>query len=95
MSGLTGAGIPELRAALAAEARKLANAAGPPVLTRARHRAAVAAALGCIERALEAPVAELRGEDLRLAVQALGRLTGAVHVEDVLDSVFRQFCIGK
>ncbi len=95
VSGLTGAGIPELRAALAAEARKLANAAGPPVLTRARHRAAVAAALGCIERALEAPVAELRGEDLRLAVQALGRLTGAVHVEDVLDSVFRQFCIGK
>lgn len=95
VSALTGAGMPALRAALAVAAKRLANAAGPPALTRARHRAAVGAALECIRRALLADVAELRGEDLRMAVQDLGRLTGAVHVEDVLDSVFRQFCIGK
>ena len=40
-------------------------------------------------------LAELRGEALRLAMQALGRLTGAIGVEDLLDTVFNQFCIGK
>lgn len=95
VSAHTGAGMQALRFALECEARRLASTAGPPVLTRARHRAAVASAFQCIDRAVLADVAELRGEDLRLAVQCLGRLTGAVHVEDVLDSVFRQFCIGK
>ena len=38
---------------------------------------------------------ELRAEDLRRSAQALGRLTGAVDVEDVLDQVFSRFCIGK
>ena len=38
---------------------------------------------------------ELRAEDLRRAAHALGRLTGAVDVEDVLDAVFSRFCIGK
>jgi tRNA modification GTPase len=45
--------------------------------------------------AIEAPLPELRGEDLRLALRAIGRVTGQVGVEDILDSVFRQFCIGK
>lgn len=34
-------------------------------------------------------------EDLRTATQALGRITGAVSVEDVLDRIFAEFCIGK
>jgi tRNA modification GTPase len=38
---------------------------------------------------------ELRSEDVRLALRAIGRITGTVGVEDILDSVFRQFCIGK
>lgn len=95
VSARTGEGIEALRGALAAAARRLANAAGPPSLTRARHRAAVGAALEYIDRSVHAGVPELRGEDLRMAMQQLGRLTGAVSVEDVLESVFRQFCIGK
>ena len=95
ISALTGAGVDRLREDLDSIARRLTNASGPPALTRARHRAAVGRALESIESARIAPLAELRGEDLRLAVQSLGRLTGAVGVEDVLDSVFRQFCIGK
>jgi tRNA modification GTPase len=39
--------------------------------------------------------AELRAEDLRRAAQALGRLVGAIAVEDVLAQVFGRFCIGK
>lgn len=46
-------------------------------------------------KAQEMEWAELRGEELRLAMQSLGRLTGAVGVEDLLDTIFGQFCIGK
>jgi tRNA modification GTPase len=38
---------------------------------------------------------ELAAEDLRAAAQALGRLLGRVDVEDILDVIFREFCIGK
>ncbi|HEX5316770.1 MAG TPA: hypothetical protein VFX22_08970, partial [Candidatus Kapabacteria bacterium] len=38
---------------------------------------------------------ELRAEDVRLASRALGRITGRVDVEDLLDVIFRDFCIGK
>ena len=95
ISALTGAGLDALRDRLDAAARALADASGPPALTRARHRAAVGTALERLESACHASLPELRGEDLRLAMRALGRLTGTVGVEDVLDSVFRQFCIGK
>jgi tRNA modification GTPase len=42
-----------------------------------------------------APALELMAEDLRLAARALGRITGRVDVEDLLDVIFRDFCIGK
>ncbi len=95
ISALTGEGMERLRLELDRIARRLTDSAGPPVLTRARHRAAVGAALERLEAAQVAAWPELRGEDLRMALRSLGRLTGAVGVEDILDSVFRQFCIGK
>ncbi len=66
-----------------------------PVLTRARHREALEEALASLHRSLSAALAELRAEDLRLALRSLGRITGAVDVEDLLDVIFRDFCIGK
>ena len=70
---------------------------GAPLLTRARHRHAVEDALGHLRHGLEAPQdqPELLAEDLRLALRAIGRITGRVDVEEVLDFVFRDFCIGK
>lgn len=68
-----------------------------PLVTRARHRSALAAcldALGAALAATDAPL-ELRAEDLRRATDALGRLTGRVGAEDLLDVIFRDFCIGK
>jgi tRNA modification GTPase len=38
---------------------------------------------------------DIIAEELRLAARALGRLTGRVDVEDILDAIFRDFCIGK
>lgn len=73
---------------------------GPPVLaTRARHREALAHTATHLARALDAvrtqkPL-ELVAEDIRLAARALGRITGRVDVEALLDIIFRDFCIGK
>ena len=39
--------------------------------------------------------AELVSEDLRMAARSLGRITGTVDVEDLLDRIFSSFCIGK
>jgi len=84
-----------LRERLAEEARALTDTAGSPPLTRARHRAALQEAAACLARAAVAELPELRAEDLRLALRALGRITGQVGVEDLLDTIFRHFCIGK
>jgi tRNA modification GTPase len=66
-----------------------------PALTRPRHRAALAEALAALDHAQSAAAPELLAEDLRLAMRAVGRITGRVDVEEVLDFVFRDFCIGK
>jgi tRNA modification GTPase len=95
VSALTGVGLDQLRARLAEAARALTNSAGPPPLTRARHRAALQDAAGHLSDAMDAGLAELRAEDLRLALRAIGRITGHVGVEDLLDTIFSQFCIGK
>ncbi|MBS1045705.1 tRNA uridine-5-carboxymethylaminomethyl(34) synthesis GTPase MnmE, partial [Gluconobacter cerinus] len=71
-----------------------ANAGAPP-LTRARHRAGIQEAVTHLDLARGATWPELRGEELRLSMQALGRLTGRVDVESLLDAIFGQFCIGK
>lgn len=97
LSTRTGAGVGALTAALAARVTQALGGQASPALTRARHRALVeqaAAALGRGEGALEQG-AELAAEDLRSAAQALGRLTGRIDVEDLLDDIFSKFCIGK
>ena len=67
----------------------------PPALTRARHRAALEQCVAALTRCQAADALELVAEDLRLAARALGRITGRVDVEDVLDVIFKEFCIGK
>jgi tRNA modification GTPase len=94
-SARTGAGLDTLKAALAAAAERRAGLADAPVLTRARHRAALTEAAARLAEAADAPLPELAAEAYRGAVLALGRLTGRVGVEDVLDVVFGDFCIGK
>ena len=66
-----------------------------PVLTRARHRQALEETTASLRRSFSATFPELRAEDFRFALRSLGRITGAVDVEDLLDVIFRDFCIGK
>jgi tRNA modification GTPase len=95
ISAKTGLGMDELRARLVRAAREMTESSGPPPLTRFRHRAALLEAADHLNAAERAELPELRGEDLRLAMRALGRITGHVGVEDILDTVFSKFCIGK
>ena len=94
ISALTGEGVDALLTGLGdrvAESYRIEA----PVLTRTRHRQALEEAAASLQRALGAPLPELRAEDLRLALRSLGRITGTVDVEDLLDVIFRDFCIGK
>ncbi|MCF8496263.1 MAG: tRNA uridine-5-carboxymethylaminomethyl(34) synthesis GTPase MnmE [Alphaproteobacteria bacterium] len=95
VSARTGEGLDGLIAALVERAGKLAGRSETPALTRRRHRSALEDARSALLRSLAAPLPELAAEDVRLSVRALGRITGKVDVEDLLDVIFRDFCIGK
>jgi tRNA modification GTPase len=95
VSAKTGQGIDALILALGARAAAALGGGADPLPTRARHRAAVEEARASLERAAIVALPELVAEDIRLAVRALGRITGRVDVEDILDVIFREFCIGK
>lgn len=94
-SARDGTGLTALRAALAREAERRAGLTEVPSLTRARHRAALLDASQRLEEARRSALPEVAAEGYRAALVALGRLTGRVEVETVLDAVFRDFCIGK
>lgn len=95
VSARTGHGMSGLRARLEAAAAARAGLSDAAALTRPRHRAALREAVEWLGRLSEAGLPELRAEALRNALRALSRLTGRVDVEQVLDLVFSEFCIGK
>jgi tRNA modification GTPase len=95
ISAKTGAGMETLLSRLTTAAVESLGVAAAPALTRARHRHALTEGRDALQRSLTASAPELLAEDLRLAVRAIGRITGRVDVEDILDVIFREFCIGK
>jgi tRNA modification GTPase len=95
LSARTGAGVGALLDRLGSEAAARMAAGAAPALTRERHRRALEDCVAALERSLAAPLPELAAEDVRLAARALGRITGRVAVDDLLDVIFREFCIGK
>jgi tRNA modification GTPase len=95
ISALTGAGLDELVAALTGFVQGALTSEEDILVTRERHRAVLQETLEALDRAQGAGGEDIIAEELRLAAKALGRLTGRVDVEDILDVIFRDFCIGK
>jgi len=97
VSSKTGAGVDELVNAVARFAERFFTPE-PALVTRERQRAHLketVLALQGAQRAAQDGREEIMAEQLRLATRALGKLLGRVDVEDVLDVIFRDFCIGK
>jgi tRNA modification GTPase len=97
ISASRGDGIAELIAALVKFARDYFGSGEGALIGRARQRRLLQEAATSLQRsiAVVGEGEELAAEDLRLAAQSLGRLLGRVDVEDILDVIFREFCIGK
>ncbi len=97
ISSTTGEGLRELEAVLAAKVTEALGREEAPVLTHARHRRLVEEARAALARAIPALDAgpELAAEDVRVAADQIGRLTGRIDVEDLLGEIFSSFCIGK
>ena len=96
LSAHSGMGMERLLKILECEAATLGGE--PALVTHARQRHALAETAERLESAIASAVPgreEIVAEELRLAARALGRITGRVDVEDVLDQIFKNFCIGK
>lgn len=100
ISAFAGAGMDLLVDRLARFAKAYFSSLETGIVTRARHRHLFEETVAALDRALAEAAKpgeheELVAEELRSAATALGRLTGRVDVEDILDVIFRDFCIGK
>ena len=95
ISTMTGDGIPQLLAALSEKVAVRMDSVASPLITRARHREALREALQSLARFRPDGPLELTCEELRFAASAIGKITGKIWVDDVLDLVFSRFCIGK
>lgn len=97
-SAVTGEGVDAILAYLAKHAETFLLGGESALVTRERHRRALEDTRDALRRALAGDTEsreDLLAEELRIAARALARLTGRVDVEDVLDVIFRDFCIGK
>jgi tRNA modification GTPase len=95
VSTKTGEGLSELVDRLAKHAEARMEVGEAPVLSRARHRVAVEKAERHLRDSLNASAPELAAEHLRSALREIGRITGRVDLDELLDVVFRDFCLGK
>jgi len=95
ISSTTGEGVEEFLKVLTKKISQQFAKQDQPSLTRERHRLALQDTKQALERSLAVDLPELAAEDLRLALRSLGSITGRVHVEELLDKIFKDFCIGK
>src|SRR5712671_5745681 len=97
ISGSRGDGIAELISALVGFARDYLGSGEVSLISRARQRKLLEETADSLQRSIEVigKGEELAAEELRAAAYSLGRLLGRVDVEDILDAIFRDFCIGK
>lgn len=95
ISSRDGSGLGRLLDEIGSRAAAAVREAGDVLPSRMRHVELLREAMDFLRAALSGHRQELRAEELRLAAERLGRIVGAVDVEDLLDVIFSQFCIGK
>jgi tRNA modification GTPase len=97
ISASRGDGIAELISGLLGFAQEFFGATESGLISRIRQRELLQQTVASLQRcvAVIGQGEELAAEDLRAAAYSLGRLLGRVDVEDILDAIFREFCIGK
>jgi len=97
VSALSGEGISSLLGAIEEDVRERFGRGDAPVAVRARHLQALGRCAAHLTAAIDSPTEriEVVAENLRAAAAELGRITGLIDVEDLLDSIFGDFCIGK
>jgi tRNA modification GTPase len=97
ISASRGDGLGELMAALIRFSRDYFGSDNSGLIGRARQRQLLQETAASLQRSMEVlgEGEELAAEHLRVAAHSLGRLLGRVDVEDILDVIFREFCIGK
>lgn len=95
ISAKTQQGIAELWQAIEDKVVDKMSANDSPMLTRMRYKTALSEAAEALKRSLNVPELELKAEELRLAARSLGKITGVVRTEELLDVIFSSFCIGK
>jgi len=97
ISAKSGDGVPELIAGLVGFAEGYFGATEVGLISRARQRQLLQETASSLHRSMDVAEEgeELAAEELRVAAHSLGRLLGRVDVEDILDVIFREFCVGK
>jgi tRNA modification GTPase len=97
ISASRGDGLPVVIAALVKFAQNYFGAGEGALIGRERQRTLLRQTADSLRRSIEVvgQGEELAAEDLRMAARSLGRLLGRVDVEDILDVIFREFCVGK
>jgi tRNA modification GTPase len=95
VSAKTGEGLDVIRAEMLRRVETAWAAISALGAGRIRHIAHLRQASNFLQEALSGTELDIRAESLRLAATALGRITGRVDVEDLLDVIFSEFCIGK
>ncbi|MGN1091103.1 MAG: tRNA uridine-5-carboxymethylaminomethyl(34) synthesis GTPase MnmE [Alphaproteobacteria bacterium] len=91
----TGQGVDVLQETISEKVKDKMSANDTPMITRVRYKVALNDCLNALKRFLKVQEIELKAEELRTASTALGKITGVVSTEELLDVIFSSFCIGK
>lgn len=91
----TGQGIEELLTEIEVRVKDFFYGGEQPLITRTRHRALLQEASTLLKKSIQDKPLELACEELRRAALSVGEITGKIEVDDILDVIFREFCIGK
>ena len=95
ISAKTKEGLPDLFEKIADKIKQTASSSSTDIITRARYRESLKECLENLERFNFDKEIELSAEDIRLAARALGKITGQIEINEILDKIFGSFCIGK